>query len=301
MHAPQGWYYTGKNAWVHSEPSALASAGDRLFVGTFNKVRQRRTGLFMFGLTKAGRIIDFRAVRGGDLPGLVNIALAVSPDMKHVAVAGTPAPSSPLDWALKPAKIFVVDLRTGARTLIQGGLTRPHRQFSIPSVTWSPNGESLIYVAQWCLPDLAGFGSNVVCENRNGNNYGQPVSQVRQIPEATRSTRLSDGQVLLHGTARYPRILQVLMVRPDRLTVLVRRGLHPYVVQFSVPGGRPVKVLYDKAARLVGILKSTGFSYASLTADGSGRYLLLQADIMGGWVHLGRFHYLLQGVLDATW
>jgi hypothetical protein len=59
-------------------------------------------------------------------------------------------------------------------------------------------------------------------------------------------------------------------------------------------------VLYDGAG-LTGILMNTGFSYASLATDASSRYLLVQADILGGWVDQGRFHYLSQGALDATW
>jgi hypothetical protein len=94
--APRGWTLTGKNAWTQGfEPSALASARDRLFIATFNNVRQHLTGLFTFGLTKAGRIAEFRHVPGGDMPALVDIALAVSPDLRRVAIAGTPAPRSP--------------------------------------------------------------------------------------------------------------------------------------------------------------------------------------------------------------
>ena len=186
----------------------------------------------------------FGPVPGGALPGLVNVTLAVSPDGSQVAIAGTPAPRRLGDNPVQPGKIVIVDLATGASRVWQGGMDRPGQQFSIPSVSWTADGKSLVYVAQWCTPQLA-YPSTGSCDTDSNVQPSGPVARVQEISVAGRGGRLTSGEVLLRQSARYPKILQALVAPDGQLVALVAHGLHPYLVRFAVPSGRPLAVLYD--------------------------------------------------------
>jgi hypothetical protein len=299
---PPGWHLSPEQALAVQgfEPSALASAADRLFVVSYNNA-SRRTGLFLFTLTISGTITDVRSVPGGSLPGLVNIALAFSPDLSRLAISGIPAPRTPGNYSARSARIIVISLRTGTRSVFKGGMTRSGRQFSIPNLTWSAGGRSLYYVAQWCVPELDDIGGNIDCTN--GLTVvppGRPVSLVRELRVTGHGGRLTAGLVVLRGTAQYPRILQVTGTPGGKLLILVHRGARPFILRLDPESAQPPAVVYDKPF-LTGIMINTGYSYASLAADGSGHYIIAEIGGVGGWVHQDTFHWLLQGTQSLTW
>ena len=301
--APRGWHKTGKNAWVQGyEPSALASAADRLFVVSYNNLAHRRTGLFTFGITRSGKVAGLELVPGGILPGLIDISLAVSPDRSKVAVAGLPAPSSAWAYPRGGARIVVLDLRTGARTVWRGGATMPGRyQFSIPSLTWSADGRSLYYVAQWCKPLVGGPGANVQCTSGNtGLTARDPVTQVRDLLVTGHGGQLSSARVLLRDTARFPHLLGVAALRSGALLILARHKTQPYLLRLA-PGlrGQPA-VIYDRQW-LDPTLKLIGCSYASLAVDRSGRYEIIVLAGISGWIHDHTFHWLAQDAQSPSW
>jgi len=261
-----------------------------VFVVSYDNPVLKRTGLYRFGLTRAGKVTGFGPVPGGALPGLVNVTLAVSPDGSQVAIAGTPAPRRLGDNPVQPGKIVIVDLATGASRVWQGGMDRPGQQFSIPSVSWTADGKSLVYVAQWCTPQLA-YPSTGSCDTDSNVQPSGPVARVQEISVAGRGGRLTSGEVLLRQSARYPKILQALVAPDGQLVALVAHGLHPYLVRFAVPSGRPLAVLYD-GQFLHTLLLGLGLGSASLASDSSGRYLLLDINkgFLAGWVHHGQLH-----------
>lgn len=61
-------------------------------------------------------------------------------------------------------KIIVIDLRTGHRAQWQGGLYRPGKQFSIPDLSWAADGQSLVFLGQWCDP----AGQGTLCDGTPG-------------------------------------------------------------------------------------------------------------------------------------
>jgi hypothetical protein len=302
---PSGWH-AGRSAsfWQSFEPSAVAAAGDRVFVVAYDNPLRRRTGLFRFGLTSTGRVTGFRAIPGGVLPGLVNLAVAVSPDGTQVAVAGTPAPLRQADIPVQPARIVVVSLLTGARRVWQGGMDRPGEQFSIPGVSWTADGTSLVYVAQWCKPRLE-YPDTADCYAPGNRFAPDPVSLVREMA-VSGGGPLSSGQVLLRGSVRYPRIVQALLTPSGKLVAFVLRGSHPYLVQLTTHGGNQPVVLFD-GGLLAGYVTDMGIQSATLVFDGSGRYAFLDVDQASlplyGWLRRGRLHHLpaLSDVFAVAW
>lgn len=293
--APRGWYATGKAAFYQGfEMSGLGVADDRLFVVSYTNPVLRRTALFRFGLTRSGKVTDFAQLPGGPLPGLVNPVVAVSPDGTQVAVAGTPPPRHLGDNPVESATVVVVNVLDGSRRTWQGGLNRPGQQFSIPSLSWTADGRSLIYVAQWCKPQLE-IPDNATCQSEGSKPASGPVAQVRRLAVTVGGGSLGSGNVLLQGSARPPKIMQALALPDGDLAVVLRAHTHVSVVEFAVPGGHRVRVLYN-GNYLSGFLVTLGLRSAELTADSSGRFLMLNTDmgVPHGWIHQGRFHWLTQ-------
>ena len=111
-------------------------------------VTEVQTRLYSFHLTGTGRVTGLSPVKGGPLHGVEAgrgpDALAVSPDGFKVALAVyRPASHS-------GAEIVVINLRTGARAYWAGGLRRPGLNLGFPSISWTPGGDSLVFLSQWC-------------------------------------------------------------------------------------------------------------------------------------------------------
>jgi hypothetical protein len=294
--------------------AAAAAPDDRTFY-VVDTVRSQ-TRIYRFGIPDRGKLAHMTLIKGGvvnatdienetyPVPG----ELVVSPDGSELALTvsiAQPGLRAVLD------KIVVINLRTGAHSIWQGGLDRPGKTFSIVNLSWAQGGRSLVFLAQWC--DVLPSGSINLLGYCSGTDtpLGYRDAQVRSVSAAAGGGSLAGGSLLLSQSARYPTIVQAIgdpdgtditaMVLPARATVGARtvswRGVA--VDQISPADGSLLAVDY----RLPDLEAQTysGVPFAgSLTADPSGRYLILgDIDITGypafptyGWVGQGKLHKL---------
>jgi hypothetical protein len=240
-----------------------------------------------FRITPSGAITGVAPVRGGTLTeGGVIQSMAVSPDGTQLAV-GMFFDPSPGGGGGPTADIIVVNLNSGVQTVWQG-IGKAGWTVSIPSVSWTNGGRSIVYLAQWCKPGLEGTDTCV-----GGPHTGQFAEVWALNPDSGGGSLAADGRMLLAQASRYPVIAQAL-VSPDGTAIIAmvlsgpgqESGQELTIERISVATGKPLAVL------LHGVAGEAADS--SLTADGSGQYLLL-ADGFGphhGWIHGGRLHLL---------
>jgi len=272
--------------------SVAAADGGREFFAALSGMAAShvdKTWLYSFRLTGAGRVTGLALARGGVFSGLLSAnSMAVSPDGSKVAVVVYP-PLIPSQGA-KPAEIGVLDLATGTRTLWAGGLrNRGGLAATIPSVSWSADGRSLVFVSLWCK--TGAFGSQY-CD------AGAGYAQVRTLRLTPGGGRLSQGGVLLTDSRRYPDIIQAwpgpggksltVVVLSARAVGLVNsKPLGLRVTQIPLAGGRlgggRPRLLYSGAV--------DGNVHVSLGSDATGRYLIL-AWARNGWIDHGRLRPL---------
>ena len=141
--------------------AVAAAPDDRTFYVEYGVVSPNinvtQTWILTFSITGSGSATPLTTVKGGLLshqpPDLQTWgSLAVSPDGSKLALT---VDSSDHISNTSPGysdKIIVIDLHTGQRTQWQGGLYRPGKQFSIPDLSWSADGRSLVFLGQWCDP-----------------------------------------------------------------------------------------------------------------------------------------------------
>jgi hypothetical protein len=266
--------------------AVAATDGGREFIVAYSGTAKppphlapEETRLYSFRLNSAGHASRLSLVKGGVITGeAAQGVMAVSPDRSRVAL--TLAVPVPPTVNPKPPEIAVIDLRTGARTVWSGGLNRPGMTFSVPSISWGPGRDNLVFLAQWCRNgDTGGF-----CM------AGRHAAQVSllHVP-ATGGGRLSSSAVLLSESARYPNIAQALLSPGGKAVTMVvlhgsytgRAGSRPYsfqVVQVPLHGGGGPRLLYRGN---VG-----AHTQVILGSDATGRYLLL-AWRRNGWLDHG--------------
>jgi hypothetical protein len=284
---------------------ALAAApDDRTFYVEYQAISANPTvkqvWILSFRLTASGAATPLRIVKGGlinNQPGGLQTwgNLAVSPDGTRLALTVDASNTVP---SLSPGysdMIIVIDLRTGLQMQWQGGLYRPGKQFSIPDVSWSADGQSLVFLGQWC--DAT---ASPRCDGTSGPG-GYRDAQVWSLSTAVGGGSLSDGHLLLRQSARYPVIAQALG-GPDGsdLALAVLSG------QVDTNGDRPQltveHVSADGSTRSVDyrISRTQGFGGSPrqvwIAADPGGQHLLVSYAVAGGftigWIDHGAFHEL---------
>jgi len=260
--------------------------------------------IFTFRITASGAATPLTMIKGGLLdnqPGGLEAwgNLAVSPDGTKLALTVNNLNRVP---ALSPGyndKIIVIDLRTGQRTEWQGGLYRTGKVFSIPDLSWAADGQSLVFLGQWCDP----AAQSTSCLGTPGAG-GYRDAQVWSLSTATAGGPLTRGRLLLRESARYPVIAQAYG-GPDSsdITVVVLSGRVNNNGQWQWPllavetvsavNGSVLAVDYR-------ILRNPGFGGSPqqvwLTADPGGRHLLVSYAVIHGivigWIGQGAFHPL---------
>lgn len=252
----------------------------------------RQTRLYSFRLTSAGQVTGLSPVKGGVLDGVTasgftsTTAIAISPDGSKVALAvySTAGQSYGKGSTPEVARIVVVDLRTGTRESWQGGLQRPGYIFSIPSISWAPGGQWLVFLSAWCqVPSEGGY-----C------GPGAHSAQVRTLDLTGGGGTLTQGSSLLTESPDYPFIVQALLTPGGAsITAAVLPGSFAWasgqqsrqelrVIQIPLTGGRPVVLYHGRLGDRVGVY---------LASDPTGRYWLL-AGHWNGWIDNGALRLL---------
>lgn len=255
------------------------------YTGTPPDSNVQQTRLYSFHITAAGRAAGLALVRGGLLAHFGGgTALAVSPDGSQIAAVVYHTVGAPLPQPRLLPQIVVVNLRTGARRFWSGGLQRADRDLSIPSISWGPGSDSLVFLGQWCQTSLVGG----IC------GTGPHYAQVRTLRLAPAGGRLSDGGVLLSQSARYAFIVQALLSPDGKALTIVVLGppylgkVHPApqdlrVIRMPLGGASGARLLYH------GVMGAAATVF--LGSDASGRHLLLSWRL-NGWIDHGRLRPL---------
>ena len=284
--------------------AVAAAPDDRTFYVEYGVVSPdinvTETWVLTFSITSSGSVTPLTTVKGGLLshqpPSLQTWgALAVSPDGSKLALT---VDSSDHISNTSPGysdKIIVLDLRTGQRTVWQGGLYRPGKQFSIPDLSWSADGRSLVFLGQWCDP--AGQGPS--CEGTPGPG-GYHDAQVWSLSAADGGS-LARGRVLLRQSARIPFIAQALGgPGGSDLTIAVLSG--------QVRNGDWRVLTVEDVSAVTGAVGHVDYGLSLppgqgrlpqqvwLAADPSGQHLLVSYGVDGGfvigWIGQGALHRL---------
>ena len=287
--------------------AVAAAPDDRTFyvqygLGTPN-LAGHQIWIFSFSLAGSGSVTPQTMIKGGPitngLPGQPAWGtLAVSPDGTKLAFA---ANSIDRVTALSPAysdKIIVIDLLTGQRTQWQGGLFRTGKQFSIPNLSWSADGRSLIFLGQWCDPP----GPTASCSGGPAPGAYRDA-QVWSLSIATGGGSLTRGRLLLRQSARFPLIAQAFGPGGSGgsdLTVAVLSG--------QVDNGNWRVLTVEDVSAATGTVRQVDYGLSLgrgqgrtpqqvwLTADPSGQHLLISYAVHGGftiwWIDHGALHRL---------
>ncbi len=216
------------------QPLDIATTDDRTFYVVYALQTVMGYGdlvIESFRLSDAGQPSPLVQVNGGRLSGQGTIraggfgadprigGFAVSPGNGKIALALKASSSSTTS-----DEILVIDTRTGAHAIWRGGLDRPSAAFAILGLSWTSDGKSLAFLAQWCSPPQRAF-SNTHSDVCGGTTRS---AEVRELDTTSAGGPLSSARLLLAQSARYPYIARAL-ISPDgtSLTAILLSGPVP--------------------------------------------------------------------------
>lgn len=288
-------------------PSVVAAASNGVFFAAVAQSAGER--VFRFRVTARGRISDLAAVRDGVFgkSGWGVGAMAASPDGSQLAVALAPTCSfsAPCSYTnpTQNGYIDVLNTTTGVRSVWQGG-TGHSFSFSVVSLSWTSDGNELVYYGQWC-PQAGGNSFIGAC--LPGTPTGGAKAQVWALSPRSRGGTLTSGRRLFQVPAALSDVPQA-EISPDGSTIAAavaspaRAGANPTelaVEQFSVSTGKRLRVLYRQdLRRAFGKAKSGGYiGFVGLSSDSTGQYWTLSDTVctitacssgVNGWIDKGQ-------------
>lgn len=224
-------------------------------------------------------------------------AVAASPDGTKLALTADTTVqlgNTTEGWA---DKLVVINLLSGAHSVWQGGLYRSGKTFTIPNISWTPDGQSVVFLGLWCNfpPD-----SNL-CSGTQSGTDGYRDTQVRSLRAGTGGGALDRSALLLTQSARYP-VISGAVAGPDpsELYLLVLSGQPGAAGSWS-------QVAVERVSAVNGSLLGVEYraaihggegrpSEVGISADPSGRYLLFSylgdGGLYTGWIGPGKLHFL---------
>jgi WD40 repeat protein len=274
-----------------------AAPGDEAFYAVYESGNNDGgIRIYRFQLDASGSPSALIEVAGGLITGqdhLLNVGgFAVSPDGSQLAVAAAADPASG-----DPQEIVVVNLRSGAQSIWHGGLARTGSAFGITDLSWTGDGRSLVYLAQWCQTQHSGEAMIGLTCNANSTD-----AQVRELNVASGGGRLDSGPVLLQPSQARQYIGQAL-INPagNEIAAVVQAapGAALEVAEISVATGKTVSVLYRMADP-----GPADFEVPHLATDSSGQYLLFGTGGSGshhGWIKDGTLRKLPPSTDPGDW
>jgi hypothetical protein len=257
--------------------------------------------IYRLSITGSGAVMPLTRIKGG----VINVAtalwssggsLALSPDGAKLALTVDNTDQRGHDSQGWADKIVVIDLATGARHVWRG-LYRSGKTFTIPDISWTADGRSLVFLGLWC--DYPKAASR--CAGTSGpGDYRD--TQVRSLSVGTGGGTLDRSAVLLSQSARYPVIAAAVAgPGPAELNVVVLSGKF---VADTGSSGSSLKAAVENVSAVNGSLLGVAYRWAPqgdagqpvISPDPSGHYLLLSYARPGGfhtgWIGVGKLHFL---------
>jgi len=310
---------------------AVSSAANGTFFAAAIGSRSEGVVIYRFRLSAAGLVLGLSRVPDGALAnkkwsdgGWSIGAFAASPSGSQLAIAMASGSAAGISGSFSLSachasgecaspnfllavddQIDVLNVGTGRTSVWQGG-TGPGYTFAVIGLSWTGNGDELVYYGQWCpnggngLPASAGTAS---CGAATGSATGIPgmKAEVWALDAARPGGRLDSGHLLYRVPATFPYLAQVV-ISPDGKTITAvaltgparGRSARLVVEQISVPSGRRLSVAYTRDLDVSG---SKYLAPVNLSADGSGQHWLLSGTFctlltcsagFNGWIDGGR-------------
>jgi hypothetical protein len=300
--------------WLVEFNSVAAAPDGRTFYVEFDALHAMVQQVWVYRLTIPNGTTTARLVRidGGVISGAAILDsgpnMAVSPGGTELALITDAAEQLNNNTGGHADAIIVINLLTGTRSVWQGGLGGADKTFTIPDISWTTDGRSLVFLGQWCKFPAA----SRLCSGPSGSQ-GYRETQVRSLSVAAGGGALNQGSVLLTQSARYPVIAAAVAgPAPSELSVIVLSGrpgaggTWSKIAVERVADGSGALLGVDYRANTIGDEGQTG--NVSISADPSGRYLLLsysgpggyngpagytgQGGFYTGWIGQGKLHFL---------